>query len=438
MISCQKHTILQKNENNKKIFIDARMGCSRRKLDARRLAEYFKINDHEIVFDPEAADVIILITCGATNFGAEKAYKDIKYFKKFNAELIVAGCVPKIEPEELKKNWNGAIFSTRDLEDTPKKIDELFPGNGIKFEDIEDQNIPWFTIDKSRPTQAIKNQIMKNKTTARIYGGVINHIFTNIFGDSYMHFGYLIEKVPGDYYCTLRVSWGCSKKCTYCAIGQAIGKFKSKSLELCVKELEKCVEGGYKNIFLNSDDMGAYGTDINSTFPQLLSEMTKIPEDCNIKINALNPAWLVKYVDEISEILRGKKISSILSSIQSGNNRILKLMHRYSDRDRMIESFKKLKKAYPKLKISTQIIAGFPSETEEEFKETLQFIIESGIDMGMIYQMSLRPNTPAININPKISNDELEKRVRYAQSYLRKNGYKAIYYCGAIAFGGKR
>lgn len=431
-----KYKILQK-ENRKRIFINAMMGCSERKLDARRLAEYFERNGHEIVMDPKDADVMILITCGVANYEAEKTYKEIEYLRNFNGELIVAGCIPEIEPEELLKNWSGLTFSTRDLEENPEKIDKLFPENTIKFKDIKDPNIPWITTDKSRPQQVFNNQIMKSKTTTKLYGGVVNHILTNYFGDSYKHFGFLIE-TPGKEYCTIRVSWGCTKKCTYCAIRQAIGKFKSKPIELCIKELEKIVEEGYKDIFLNADDMGAYGIDIGRTLPQLLAELTKIPRDYNIKVNYLSPDWLIKYIDEINKILKGGKISSIFIPVQSGNKRILKLMNRYSNIDKMIESLKKLKKAYSKLNVATHIIAGFPSETEEEFKQSLDFIIKTDIDMGQIHKMSIRPNTPAMDINPKISDEEKEKRIRYAQRYLRKNGYKTYYDSCSLTFGGKR
>ena len=132
------------------------------------------------------------------------------------------------------------------------------------------------------------------------------------------------------------------------------------------------------------------------------------------------------------------EITSILAPIQSGNNRILKLMHRYSNRDKIIECFNRLKKAYPKLNISTQIIAGFPSETDEEFQQTLDLIKEADIDMGQIYPMSIRPNTPAVDIEPKVSEEDKLKRVRNAQKYLNKLGYKTLLYGGGLSFGGRR
>ena len=427
------------NSQNKvqKIFINAFEGCGKRKLDGKRLAEYFKINNHKLVNNPKDADVIILITCGASNYGALKAYKDIEHLKKFKGELIVAGCVPEIEPEEFKKHWTGKTFSTRDLEDCPEKIDKMFPGSKIKFKKIEDPNIPWRTIDTSIPKHAIKDQLIKSETTRKLYAGLYNHIFTNYFGEHYMHFGDLI-KIPVKDVFQLRVSWGCSKKCSYCAIGRAIGKYRSKDFNTIMKEFKKGVKEGYTNIFLTSDDTGAYGKDFDMTFPELLREMIKIEGNYQLKLNSLNPVWIIKYIDELEKIFKSGKITSILAPIQSGNNRILKLMHRYSNRDKIIECFNRLKKAYPKLNISTQIIAGFPSETDEEFQQTLDLIKEADIDMGQIYPMSIRPNTPAVDIEPKVSEEDKLKRVRNAQKYLNKLGYKTLLYGGGLSFGGRR
>jgi len=419
------------------IFINSKEGCIRRKLDAKRLIEYFKINGHKIVVNPKEADVMILITCGATNHRAKLAYNDIECLKKFKGKLIVAGCVPEIEIEKIKKHWKGDIFSTRDLEDSPEKIDEFFPENTIKFKDITDQNLPWITIDTNLPKDAIKDLVMQCDSTKRIYARFFDHMYTNIFSPNYMHFGDLIKIPVKDFY-LIRVSRGCSKKCTYCAIGRAIGKHRSKPIELCSKELKKGVEEGYKNIFLTADDMGAYGIDIGLTFPKLLDGLMNVPGVYNIGIKALNPVWMVKFADELVELVKKEKIKSILVPIQSGSNNILKLMHRYSNRDKVIESFNRLKEAYPPLEISTQIIVGFPTETEEDFEKTLDLIIKADIDFGGFYPMSLRPDTSAVDINPKIQDDVIEKRVRYAQKYLKKNGYKAIYYDGGLVFGGKR
>ena len=158
----------------------------------------------------------------------------------------------------------------------------------------------------------------------------------------------------------------------------------------------------------------------------MLDKITSIDGEYKINIYALNPSWVVKYIDELEEIVKKGKIKAICIPIQSGNNRILKHMNRYSDVKKIKSAFIRLRKAYPDLSIATHCIVGFPSETAREFKETLDFIKATYLDLGQIISMSIRADTEAENIEPKVSREEIFERLSSAQKYLRNSGYKTF------------
>ncbi len=160
----------------------------------------------------------------------------------------------------------------------------------------------------------------------------------------------------------------------------------------------------------------------------MLDKVTDISGDYSIHLRYIHPIWVVKYCKKFEKILKKGKIKSLGSAIQSGCPRILKLMHRFSDIDKIKKSFSIIKKSYPSLYIATECINGFPSETNEEFKETLNVIKEINFDWGFIFPFSLRPGSEAENIIPKTSKNEIFDRMKYASLYLEKIGYN----CGSF------
>lgn len=404
----------------KKIFITTTWTCIRRKLDARRYADYFVKNNHKIVNDPRNADVIILVTCADTNSRTQQALKEAKKLMNYNAELIVAGCLPLIDKERLAEIFNGKTVATKEME----KIDEFFPEHKIKLREIPDSTIPWQAIDESNTFVAFTEQIKKLKLVNKI-----NKIFTNAIRRSLVGlnpmFLYYANSVEDPYF--IRPSRGCLGKCAYCAINKAIGTMHSKPLDEIISDFKRGLNQGYKNFVIDADDLGCYGIDIGSNIPQLLNKIISIPGDYRLDLHFIHPQWVIKYINELEEILKSGKIYRIGSSIQAGNPRILKLMHRYSDTEKIKETFLRLKKAYPPLLLETEIIVGFPTETFEEFLDSLRIIEEVRFGWGVIYPFSCKTGTEAENINPKNSQKEILKRIKYAKKYLRKRKYNVRY-----------
>jgi tRNA A37 methylthiotransferase MiaB len=402
----------------KKIFLYV-TGCRKRYLDTKRIQDYLVENKYEITKKPNDADVIIFVTCGNLNDVTEFSLNKVKEFQKYDAELIVAGCIPSIEKERLAEIFNGKVLNTKDLD----KIEAYFPKNKIPFSSIEDKNILFQNPDTSLFIGPLKRTLRKSKSIERSYLKIKNHIIQHLAYGRTTWFDALHNKSFH-----IRISWGCQGNCTYCGIKFAIGPFKSKPLEQCIKEFKNGLSQGYTNFILESDDVGAYGLDINSNFPRLLDEMTKIPGKYQISIRALGPQWLVRYIDDFKEIFKRKKIISLGIAMQSPNPRILKLMNRYSDINKVKDACLRLKKLYPDLSLDTHYILGFPTETEEEFLNTLNFIKDIDYQFGYLIPYSPKNNTEAEKLEPKISNKVMKKRLKYAKKFLKKLGHRILYY----------
>ena len=402
----------------KKIYIHI-YACHRRRLDANRIKTYLICNGCRIVDRPKDSDIILYIACGLFQIDTQYSFKEIKEFQKYDAELIVGGCLPDIEKENLQKIFKGKTLPTINLE----QIDNIFPEHKIKFKKIPDENtlfMNYFEFLYEKNTFSIIKCIRKFKWIRDIQKIIRDYILKNILlGKSVFD-----NIVKPSYH--IRISWGCSGNCSFCAGKNAVGPIKSKSLKQCIMEFHKGLEQGYREFQLSGEDIGAYGIDNGSSLPILLDELTKFHEDYNITLYSVNSQWIIKYQNRLEEILQRKKIRAIGIVIQSGSPRILKLMNRYSNVEKMKEICLWIKESFPFISLSTEIIVGFPTETEKEFKSTLEFLSDISFYVGRVNGFSLRPRTEAEKLNPKIPDREIIQRVEISKQFLENLGYKTF------------
>ncbi len=415
----------------KKVFIDAEFVCDRRKLDMTRISKYLLRNGYEIVDSPKKADVILISTCGFGNSLADTSFKKIKELKKYDGEVIVTGCVPDTDKKRFDYFFNGRSFSTKHIDE----IETYFPGNKVSFSEIEDGNSLWINLNRDKISDTFRLLFLKFNLIKKAYVGFFDQMFRNNIGENHLILQTFYGlNLPIDDLYDIRIASGCWQNCSYCAIKKGVGGFKSKPLDICLNEFKNGLEKGYSNFFLTAEDTGCYGLDINSNFPDLLDKIMNIDGEYRINIYALNPRWVVKYIDELEEIVKKGKIKAILIPIQSGDNRILQHMNRYSDVEKIKSAFMRLKKANSDLTLATHCIVGFPSETDQEFKETLDFIKAANLDLGIIMSMSIKADTEAESIEPKVSRKEISKRLRSAQKYLRNLGYMTFKVKGTLYY----
>ncbi len=397
------------------VFIQVN-ACRRRCLDARRIESYFIKNGHNIVNNPKKADIIIFLACGFHGVLASRNFKKITNLQKYNAKLIVAGCLPINEKENLSKYFNGITIGTKELNRPDSKIDIVFPENEIKFNEIEDGNICFPYRTKINYCIDFLNKIVILK---KIHLKIFDYVQKHVWGENSLQ--YIVFPIKPSF--NIRIAEGCNGKCSYCVIRYSTGPFHSKPFNKCIDEFKKGLSEGYKIFSICAVDTGCYGTDINSSFPELLGALVKIPGDYKIILRTFSPNWLIKYIDELEGIIKSGKIKDIAIPIQSGSPRILNLMKRNYDLEKLKNAIQRLRTADPNLIIETHYMAGFPTETEEDFQQTLNLIKDIDSNLLVLFRFSCRPGTAMEKLQPNITSEQIEFRIKKARKYLKNIAY---------------
>ncbi|UCH95440.1 MAG: radical SAM protein [Candidatus Aminicenantes bacterium] len=220
------------------------------------------------------------------------------------------------------------------------------------------------------------------------------------------------------------ISRGCMGKCSYCVDKIAVGKLQSRPLPACVSDLRSGLLAGYRSFRIVADDLGAWGQDIGTDFITLLEKLVSIkvteePVDFTLKLLEINPFWLIKYKDRL-QVFKSSLFKDVLIGVQSANDRILTMMNRNYLIGDVREIIVKLKE-YSR-RIGIHIISGFPTETGQEFMDSIRFIVSTGIDFGFIFQYSDMEKAPSFHYYPKVIDGE--NRLKQASVILKQHGYK--------------
>jgi MiaB/RimO family radical SAM methylthiotransferase len=205
---------------------------------------------------------------------------------------------------------------------------------------------------------------------------------------------------------------GCLGNCSYCAIKTAKGKLSSVPIEKVLETFKKGLADGHKRFILTADDTGAYGQDLGTDLPTLIGKVLEIEGDYKLNIYHLEPNWFIKYFDYLKKVFNTSKIDVIFSPIQSGSDRILKAMRRpYKVKD-YIRCIRELRNELPELKIWNQFIVGFPGETEEDFKGSLNVLDQVSFNIVQAFEYSDRPGTAASKMDNHVPEAVIKKRMK--------------------------
>ena len=198
----------------------------------------------------------------------------------------------------------------------------------------------------------------------------------------------MIEIVP--------INEGCLGKCDYCKTKFARGHLRSYPIKDIVNHVRNAVNTGAKEIWLTSQDTACYGYDIDTNIVNLLRELIKIPKDFRIRLGMGNPDFLPDYLGELIEVYKSEKIYKFIHiPIQSGSDKVIKAMKRNYTIESFVNIVEKFKKHFPKITIATDIIVGYPDETDEDFEKTLELIKQMRFDVLNISRFWYRPDTLA-------------------------------------------
>lgn len=334
-------------------FVEA-LGCISNRVDASRVEEFFKANGWVRAESIEEASVIILMSCGFTevseNYNIERLI-ELQHRKKGEAQIMVGGCLPSINKERLYQVFNGPVFSPR--------------------------------------TMSTLNTLIPSKVSIEAISPTADDGLTK----------------------ALRISTGCMSHCSYCAIPFANGRTKSRSIDEILEDVERITETGFRKIRLVSEDVGAYGQDVGLSIADLLSDLAACDGRFEIYLDNLNPNWFFQYKTELIDLFHSEKIAKRFNvPIQSGSNRLLSLMRRDYTIAEVQEVLECLLEALPQSKISTDLIVGFPTETEEDFEATKSLLEGYPFCYVEIFTYEDRPRIGALKLEPKIPDRTKEDR----------------------------
>lgn len=381
-----------------------------RDLEAERLKKFFLKNNYKLTCDKNEAYYRIIVTCSLNDEKIDASMQAISNSESFNGITFVTGCLPSMEPNRFLVNEKIILIPIKELHHIEKYFEDIV----FRYIDVEDTN---FYREKNiigrNEGDSLKNIVSGFELNKRYFIKFVRRLRA-----------FLSKKINKKIYtekATIRISTGCLSNCSFCGIKFGIGSLKSKPLNKIFQEYKSLTDSGYRNIFLLGDDTGAYGIDVKSSFPELLCELYKINSKNRIRwyFQDLSPYWAKKYMNEILFYVHRKCFYELLLSVQSGSDRILKLMKRnYSATDIML-ILNNFKNANSYLRLLGNFIVGFPSETEDDFKLTLKLCQDFKFDF--IYIMPYYENSvcDSRNIYPKVSKSELDERLRSFEILLK-------------------
>jgi tRNA A37 methylthiotransferase MiaB len=402
------------------VFIEC-SGCSRRKLDVAKLMTYFSLNGYAIVARPDKADYILITTCAFKGDEEAAAFDSLERYRTYDAKKIVYGCLADIAPRKYHENCSFDYISPKNID----LIDGLFDGIKYRFADIDDANCLTGRIKYSNLHGALGRFVSEFELSKAFFDKSRRYLRNRLFGNS------------DSYY--LSVCRGCLGNCSYCAVRYAVGTVKSKPLDVILQEFRRGRESGNREYVLLGDDVGAYGQDIGASFPELLSVlMAELGTQTGrgtrgstigFHVEELNPRWLVRYSSDLIALLSGRNVKSILCPLQSGSDRILGLMQRQNTIESAIGALNQILIANRDIQLDTQIIVGFPSETEDEFEDTLQWVGTLPFHVVTLFPYDEKENTKSCELQPKVPKSVIQERIRKAQDYFRKRHISTALSC---------
>ena len=352
--------------------------------DSENIAGMLESMGYVLADDPFKAEVIVLNTCSVREHADKRFYGMLGQFKKRHAEnkdsriVCVCGCMPQ-QPrvqDEIKKSfsWVDVVFGTQTIGDFPRLLNDRISTGKKQFSITANNSIV--------PDEKESKRLHKHKALVNI-------------------------------------TYGCNNFCTYCIVPYTRGREKSRSLEDVVREVEKLVADGAIEVMLLGQNVNSFIDDKGNTFPTLVRAINDLEGLERIRFMTSNPKDLS---DELIECYRTceKLCKHIHLPVQSGSSSVLKRMNRRYDREKYIDIINKLKLACPDIAITTDIIVGFPGETEEEFEDTLSLVEYVKYDSAFTFIYSPREGTPAAGFSDQIPYDIKHERFERLNEAINK------------------
>ena len=344
------------------------LGCKVNTYESEFIMNDLKNNGYEIKDFDDICDVYIINTCTVTNTSDSKSRKMINQAirKNPNACIVAMGCF---------------IATNMDT-----KIDGLDIAIGNK--------------DKNKIVELLNTYFERKETIIDSYSGRLSE-----FEDMY------ISSFPGRTRAFVKIQDGCDNFCSYCIIPFARGKCRSKEFNKVIDEISDLVKNGYREVVLTGIHTGHYGNDLDKSFADLLRELVKIDGLDRLRISSIETTELN---DDVLDVLRNSKVivNHLHIPLQAGSNEILKAMNRKYDLDFFFNKISEIRNIRPDIAISTDVIVGFPGESEELFQTTMDTCRKLEFSKIHVFPYSERRGTKSSYMDGKLDNATKKDRAR--------------------------
>lgn len=360
------------------------LGCKVNIYESEVVTDLLKKGGYEIVPFEDKADIYIINTCSVTNESDKKSRKMINRAKKNNSEaiIVVMGCYSQVSSDDIEA--------------------DIILGNKDKSKIVE-----------------ILNDFIRDRESKKI-----------IYDLSSVEFEKMeISHFDNHTRAFVKIQDGCNAFCSYCIIPYTRGRVRSKNKNDVIEEVSRLVEDGYKEIVLTGIHTGRYGIDINSSLYELLCELVKIPNIYRIRLSSIE---INEVTPEIIDLYKNNKIMArhLHVPLQSGSNKILKLMNRRYNKEEFMKMIDKLREIED-ISLTTDLIVGFPNETDDDFEETMDTLKKIHFTKIHTFPYSRRRGTVADKMDGHISGDIKKKRVH--EVIELSNEYENEYYKSKIS-----
>jgi len=357
-------------------------GCAHNSSDSEYMAGQLAAYGYDVTDSRAEADLWLLNSCTVKNPAEDHLRNEIKAAHSAGKKVVVAGCVSQGAPKSAFLAGL-SVVGVQQIDRIVEVVEETLQGNSVRLLGVK-------------------------KVGGRKVGGASLQL-------PKIRRNPLVEIIS--------INTGCLNKCTYCKTKHARGELASYPPEEIVARAVQSFEEGVVEVWLTSEDTGAYGRDIGETLPGLLRRLVEvIPEGCKLRLGMTNPPYILSHLEEMADILRHPRVYSFLHvPVQSGSDHVLADMKREYTREEFCRVVDTLRELVPGITIATDVIAGYPCETEEDWQQTMSLCRKYQFPSLFINQFFPRPGTPAARlprIDPKLVKTRTKQLSDYFQSYL--------------------
>ncbi len=402
--------------NHFKIFIDsAQWKCSPNLITWSRLHRYLIANGHTIIQDPKESDYIIINSCGAINKVKNRTLNIVQKYldlKEKHTSIILFGCLIDID-RQVADNLDVKPIGLFDNQ----KLDTIFYQNK-RFEDAErycEDDIREEHCDEKHATGVQPINKPLKIALLDLHQFLLSSPLILLFPSARKRYHQIRSRFSNNIY--VEISKGCTGNCNYCLVKKAKGKVQSRDIQDILRDIER-VYTPFKELCLVADDCGCYGVDKGSTIIQLLDSIHEKFPEIRLRLNYIDPRYLLKYSQDFLRIFRTMDIVSAIIPLQSGSRKILRKMNRsYNDVTTVMDVLKKIRNVSPKTIIISQFIVGHPGEIWKDYLKTLA--VARFFDYPVPIEYSNNKNTVSAGMIDQVSRPICS--IRYAIFILYLN-----------------